>query len=276
MTPPFGTSVTLYRGWGRGGGVFLVATMLALASGCATKGDMRRLQNEVTEQATRQEAQLRELSANIQALQDSLEVQSGIQSEMVVDTRGVLARDLRDIQAQLSQLTQLTGLIQSSMVALSERVMAEGARVTTSDRPADPDSLRALMVRGGGDGAACEDTYEAAVIQLNRGSFGTARAAFGMLLNSCPDHPLAARAQFNLASALEEENRLDQALEEFLRVTELYPAADEVPMALYRIALIHVVQENPNEAVIYLDRVVNTYPDSGAAELAEELLQGLR
>ena len=80
------------------------------------KGDVRRLQDDVAGQAARQEAQLRELSADIQALQDSLEIQSAIQSEMVVDTRGGIARELRDIQTQLSQLTELTGQIQRSVV----------------------------------------------------------------------------------------------------------------------------------------------------------------
>ena len=80
------------------------------------KGDVKRLQDEVAGQAARQEAQLRELSADVQALQDSLEVQSAVANEMVVDTRGGIARELRDIQTQLSQLTQLTGQIQRSVV----------------------------------------------------------------------------------------------------------------------------------------------------------------
>ncbi len=132
------------------------------------KGDVRRLQDEVTRNSSREEAQLRELSAAIQALQDSLEIQSELQAEMVVDTRGGIARELRDIQTQLSQLTALTGQIQRSVVLLSERVRAEGARVTTSDRRADPDALRALICRRDGGPAAAEETYEAAVTKLRR------------------------------------------------------------------------------------------------------------
>ena len=112
--------------------------------------------------------------------------------------------------------------------------------------------------------------------QFNRGSLNTARMAFTGFLAGFPDHPLAPNAQFSLADILEQENRLDEAIEEFLRVTELYPAADRVPVALYRIGAIYVQQENFEEAVIYLERVVNTYPDSGAADLAEEQLQDLR
>ena len=65
MTPPLGTSVALRRGWGRGGGVFLVTSTLLtstllLASGCATKGDVQGLQDEVARQAALQDAQLRD------------------------------------------------------------------------------------------------------------------------------------------------------------------------------------------------------------------------
>jgi len=272
MTPPFDTSVAIRRGRRRGGGVFLVSTTLLMLAGCATKGDVRRLQDEVARQSSRQEIHLEELSASIQALQDTLD----IQSDMVVATRGGIARELRDIQTQLSQLTALTGQIQRSVVFLPGRIQAEGARLTTSDRRTDPDSLRALVGRGGGGPAAAEETYEAAVTQFNRGQLNTARMAFGSFLSDYPNHRLAPSAQFNLADILEQENRLDQAIEGFLRVSELYPAADRVPVALYRIANIYIRQSEFDEAVSYLERVVNTYPDSGAAELAQELLQEIR
>ena len=273
MTPPFGAAVANHRGWVRGGGVFLVASTLLLLSGCAMKGDVQRLQDEVAAQSAEQDARLRALAAQIQAeiraLQDTLQVQSG----MVVDARGGNARELRDIQNQLSQLTQLTGQIQRSLAALLEQMRAEGARVTTSDQRADPDSLRALIGRGGGD--TCEETYGAAVTQRNRGSYGTARAAFGMLLNGdCPDQ--APRAQYMLASTLEDDNRLDQAIEEFVRLTELHPNAPEVPGALYRIANIYVIQEDEDEAVVYLERLINSYPLSDEVGSAEQLLEEIR
>ena len=275
MTPPFGTSVALRRGWGRGGGVLLVTTTLLLSAGCAMKGDVKRLQDEVAGQAARQEAQLRELSADIEALQDSLEVQSAIANEMVVDTRGGIARELRDIQTQLSQLTALTGQIQRSMVLMSQRLQAEGGGVTTSPRRANPDSLRALLGHGGNP-AAADETYEAAVVQFNRGSLNTARMAFSRFLEDYPDHRLAPSAQFYLGDILFQENRLDQAIEEFLRVGQLSPTADQVPVALYRIGLIYEIQGNVETARTYLERVVNSYPDSGVADLARDLLEDIR
>jgi tol-pal system protein YbgF len=272
MTPPFGTSIALCCDWVRGRGVFLVSATLLVASGCAMKGDVRRLQDEVTRQSSQQDAQLRELTAAIRAVQDTLDVQS----DMVVDTRGGIARELRDIQTQLSQLGALTGQIQRSLASLSERVQADGARVTTSERRADPDSLRALLGRRDGGPAVAEETYEAAVTQFNRGSLNTARMAFGSFLGDFSDHRLAPSAQFYLADILEQENQLDQAIEGFLRVSELYPTSDRVPVALYRIGAIYALQGNVDEAEIYLERVVNTHPDSGAADLAQESLREIR
>ena len=98
---------------GRWGGVFLVT--LLFSTGCATKGDLKRLQDEGAEQAARQEAQYRELIGALQALQDLFEVQSALQSDMAVDTRGATAMELRDLQTQMSQVSQLIGEILRSI-----------------------------------------------------------------------------------------------------------------------------------------------------------------
>jgi TolA-binding protein len=231
----------------------------------------------VAGQTARQEALLRDLSADIQALQDSLEVQSAIANEMVVDSRGVIARELRDMRTELSQMFQLVGQIQRTVVLMSQRLQAEGGRVTTSTLRADPDSLGALIARGGADPADCDEIWDAAVTQFNRGSLAAARMGFTGFLSDCSDDDrLAPRAQFNLGDILERENRLDSAIEAFLRVAELYPSADDVPMAYYRVALIYVLQENVASARTYLELVVNSYADSGVAELARAELQEIR
>ncbi|HIM57279.1 MAG TPA: tetratricopeptide repeat protein [Candidatus Latescibacteria bacterium] len=275
MTPPFGTSVALRRGRGRGGGVFLV-TALLLSAGCATKGDLRRLQDEVAGQAVRQEAQLEDLSADLQDLQDSLQVQSAIANEMVVDTRGGLARQLRDLQTQQSQMVQLIGQIQREVALMSQRLQADGGRVTTSTLRVDPDSLGALIGRGGGGQADCEQIWGAAIIQFNRGSNAAARAGFNGFLRDCPEDERVARARFNLGDIAAQQDRPDDAIEEFLRIAQLDPEADEVPLAQYRIGLLYLEQGNVQQARTYLELVVNSYPDDPVAELARAELQGIR
>ena len=261
----------------RWGGFFFGLIIPLVASGCATKGDVRDLQEAITERGEQQDARLARLVeglvAEIEALQDTLEIQSG----MVVDTRGGMARELRDVQDQLSQLTALTGQIQRMVALLSQRLEADRQRVARNEPVQGADSLQGVGATAGpGDPAAAEETYQAAMTQFNRGSLNTARRAFESLLVDYPDHRLAPSSQFFLADILEQENRLDEAIEAFLRLPELFPTADRVPQALYRVGSIYELQGNLDQAVIYLERVVNTYPDSGAAELARELLREIR
>jgi TolA-binding protein len=54
-----------------------------------------------------------------------------------------------------------------------------------------------------------------------------------------------------------------------------YPTAARVPDALFRIALLQAETGNPQEARRTLERIINTYPDSGVAFLARDRLEEL-
>jgi len=252
----------------------LVFVLLFMVSGCATKGDTRLLQETLAEQKVEQDFQLLMISEEIQDLKDQLEDQLEDQSDRLLNIRGDIGLDLTNIQDQLSRLSVLTGQLQRSMVTLSERLAVNGNQnpvgFGTEDLSPDIES---------GDRESSitpEEIYQAAMVQFDRGSLGTARRAFESLLMVHPDHRLAPSAQFFLADLLSQENSLDEAIEAFLRILELYPTSDRVPQALYRVGELFVIQENIEEAINHLERLITTYPDSGAAELAQELLQEIR
>ncbi len=261
-------SVSSHRYVLRGRGLAFV--LLFMVSGCATKQDTRLLQETLAEQKEEQDFQLLVISEEIQDLKDSLEGQS----ERLLNIRGDVGLDLTNIQDQLSQLYVLTGQIQRSMVTLSERLAVNGNQnpvglgienLVQDIESDDPETS-----------TPPEEIYQAAMIQFDRGSFGTARRAFESFLIDHSDHRLAPSAQFFLADLLEQENSQDEAIEAFLRILELYPTSDRVPQALYRVAEILVRQENIEEAIEHLERLITTYPDSGPAELAQELLRDIR
>ena len=252
------------------GGRGLSFLFLLVLSGCATKGDIRLLDETLVEQQQQQEEQLMLISEELENLKGSLENQS----DRLLNIRGDVGLDLTDIQNQLSQLYVLTGQIQRTMVGLSDRI-------TVSDNQeiigSGIDQFSQDLESDGSDSAVPpEEIYQAAMVQFNRGSFATARRAFASFLSDHSDHRLAPSAQFFLADLLFQEDSLEEATEGFLRILELYPTSDRVPQALYRVGELYVLQENTEEAVSHLERLVTTYPDSGPAELAQELLREIR
>lgn len=273
ITFPYGFFAALCRRRRiRGGQVCFYIMIYALVSGCATKTDVLSIHDIIQEQSDHQDQQIQKLETEIEVLNNELKDQL----EMMVDTRGEMSKEFREIQDNISQLMALTGQIQREVVRLVNQINMQQDQVVSSPEYSDPDSADVIVSDvEGADPALADDTYKAAMSQLSRGSLATARRAFESFLVDYPDHRLAPSAHFFLGDVLEQENRLDEAIQTFLRIPELYPTADRVPQALYRTGSIYILKENLEEGIRYLDTVVNTYPDSGAADLARELLQEL-
>lgn len=264
---PLFTGIRLRRG-----ALSLVALLVgALMTGCATKKDVRSLQEEIAELAERQEAAIQRLEALTAATQDTVQGQS----ESLFSLRGETLRALNRISDDLVVLQELTGQNQRDLMAIRDQMA--GTAVSGAA------AAGAITVMTDSSGAAIGDVqpnqanadamYQAGVRQMSRGSLTAARMAFEEFLATYPNHPSAAGAQLYLADIMVQEDDLEGALEAFLRIPEFHPTSPEVPQALYRAAVLHIELGDPDEARVLLERVVNSYPDSGAAILAQERLR---
>lgn len=251
----------------------LTAALLAF-SGCATKGDLRGVTDQVRALAVRQDSMLSVLTQQNAVTQDTLRRQA----DQLFEVRGDVSRQLQRILDDLSSLRELTG--QNQRVIASVRDQLEGLRrvgipvqggVTDSVAGTGdpPDDL------GVPEGVA-EATYGAAVDQYQRGSHATAQRAFEDFLQQYANHPLAPDARFLMADILAQGGRVQDALDGFNQIPELHPTSAKVPDALYRIGLLHLELGNTSEAMLFLDRVVNTYPDSNSAGPAQQRLRELQ
>lgn len=246
----------------RGRGVSVAAVALALTlPACATKSDIRDLQDEIRQLAVRQDSALARLAEVSEANRDTLQVQS----RQLFEMRGQVAQEFLQIQDQLVTIQELTGQSQRNLQALRDQI--ESRQRALSE--AGPDEVSASA--GG-----AENLYNTALSHLQRGSLTTARSAFTQFLETYPNHTLAADAHFYLADILEQESRLEEAIERFGRIAERFPTSPRVPDALYRVGRLHMQLGRTREARSFLERVVNTYPDSGAAVLAREALSEIR
>ena len=243
--------------------VVLIALIGVLAgAGCATKGDIRVLQEEVGALADRQARDLADFETLVRAGQDTLSGQTGLYLEL---RREVLQR-LDELLQQVLILIEVEGQSQRAMASLRDQVeMMQRAPVVVQD--------------SGDVGLPLEDVegpdahFEAALVMYNRGSNVTARRGFDEFLANYPNHELAGDATFFLSDLDLQEERLEDAIEGFMRVPMMYPDSPRVPEALYRAALLHDELGDTEEARNLLERVISGFPDSDVAEDAQQKLQ---
>jgi tol-pal system protein YbgF len=235
----------------------LVLLLLPLAS-CATKSDVRGLQEEVRELNARQEALLREIRREQVAQGDSLRA---LAADFGDHERRVTVQ-FRGIEDAVLMVQELAGISQQEIAAIRDRMDASRRAAGVED-PFD----------GPGTASSAEEAYQQALTLLRRGSVTAARMGFEGVIEGFPNHPLAPEARYHLADLLVQEDELEAAIDAFLEVPEFHPDADRVPDALYRVGVLHRELGDEREARRVLERVVNTWPDSGAAELARQVLR---
>jgi len=114
--------------------------------------------------------------------------------------------------------------------------------------------------------------YNVAATHFNRGAISTARMAFRQFLQEYPNDELAPDAHYFLADILVQEERYDEAIQAFLEIRSLYPAAQRVPQAVYRVGTTYIDLGQLDDARVYLDLVVNSWPDTDAASAARDRL----
>lgn len=268
-------SARLRAGAGRTRTCWAVGLALA-AGGCATKRDMRDVRADVRAASLQGDSALqgveRRMSDANQATQDSLRAVA----DLFFEFRGAVSNRLAAIAEEQQQLAELAGQIQRTLATIRDQLEAQRwqpARPPAGATPA-PDSA---SPDPGQDGPAASDPavemYEAAVRQAGLGSFGVAGMAFSRFLEEYPNHELAPGAYLHLGELASADDRLAEAAETYLRVQELFPAAAEVPSALYRAAMVYLELEDAEKARELLERIVNSYGDHRFAAMAEERLR---
>lgn len=251
--------------------LLLTAAAVVMLGGCATKGDLRNLQLEIRALALRQDSLMAELRRETLSTQDTIRGQS----LQLFDFRGEIFRQLRDLAQGLDRVEALTGENQRGISNVRDQ-LANLRRLPAGQPAAEEGAQPGGGEPAMGSGGDAEGIYNAAVGAFNRGTLATARTAFQQFLQAYPSHTLAPDAHFYLADILVQEDRIEDALDAFLEIPQLFPTAAKVPDAMYRVARLQIELGQTREARATLERIVNTYPGTGVAVLAEELLREIR
>jgi tol-pal system protein YbgF len=237
---------------------------LALAGfmlgGCATKGDVRSLRDDMYWLRQHQDSVLTEIQRQNRLLLDSISTTMAL----TVDARGTTANQLRQFDQNVTQMGQLVGQVMGTLNRIEQRLALLEQRGTAAPT-AGPTS----------GGMEAEQYYQAGMQKMNEGSFSTARLAFEQLVAEYPEHARAPDAQFQIGESFYRDEAYDEAYEALERVADEWPDAPRAAAALFRAGAIAEEQRAFERARRYFTDVRERYAGSEEARQAQAKLRSL-
>jgi tol-pal system protein YbgF len=260
----------------------LLIGLLALG-GCATRGDVRRLEDAVlllrAESERRDSVHLvavRELGMISRQTGDSV---AAIRAQ-IAQIKGDLSGELYAMQQQLVQVQELTGQSQQRLTELRTQLEAREEQIAVT-APANPARDAAVAAAAASTpetlapGAPTADQiYQGSLQQLRRGSVNTARMGFRELLRLYPESPRSADALYFIGESYAAEQP-DTAQRYYQQVVDKFASSPRAATALYKMGLLAEQKRDLAGAKRYYERVVQAYANSDEAALARDRLRSL-
>lgn len=238
--------------------VALVGGLVPL-TGCATKRDVRTLQQDLAALQLRQDSTLRVIQRQNDRLLDSLRAAISITQ----DASGQTSHRFQQLEQTLAQTQALVGQV----VQVSRELMARLESAPQAQPAPGPTGISS-------DGTA-EEYYQLGLEKMGDRAYTAARTAFQQLVSEFPDDTRAPDAQFQIGELYYLDEDYDRAVRELEKVAEQWPTAERAPAALYRAGVIAQERRENGKARELFNRVVNQYSGSSEAGLARTKLRSL-
>jgi tol-pal system protein YbgF len=272
--------------------ILLTALLLA---GCATSGDVQKVQSQVSEtqdevanikrtasskeeiqnvsqHIAQQTEQLLKSNATLVAKVDQID-------EKVQNTQGSIEQTNYRIDRLVQQLTQAqrdVDDLKARAAAASVAVPPGVPAATTSTAPAP--SMSEVSVPAPASPAPSGnpmELYQTAYRDYQRGNFDLAMAGFADFVRQNPNSDLADNAAYWIGESLFSQKKYQDAIAQFDSVVTRYPQSDKVPGALLKKGYAYIALGEKAQGIVQLQYVVHEHPSSQEASLARQRLHAL-
>ena len=266
-------------------GGWVVLASLALTA-CAAERDMAILRND-----------MERMNRQLMQMQVSQEVAQAKPRELVQRELEGERRNIADMKAGLDELRQqvsvLTERLEASNVQMNRRVSALEAKVTPGASPAPlgsrpgstgsgqtplpgsplGDSPGVAPTQTAPGSAEARRLYQAALGDYQRGRFDLAAQGFRTYLEQAPGGDVADTAQYYLGESLYSAKDYRGAITEFERLVRDFSQSPQAPSALLKTGYAYYEIKDGVQGRRVLRTLVEKYPTSKEAKLAEERLR---
>ncbi|HET7706296.1 MAG TPA: tol-pal system protein YbgF [Thermoanaerobaculia bacterium] len=260
-----------------------LVTLFALLGGCASTGDVARLQNQVAElqeelaglkRTTAAKEEVQNVNQRIaeqteQLLRSSATLVSKVDQmeERIQNTHGTIEQTNYRIDRMAQQMTQF----QRDLELLGARVQpaAPGSPSSEITVPAPGPVVAAVPAENP------VDVYQAAYRDYQRGNFDLAISGFRDFITQSPNSDLADNAAYWIGESLFSQQKYPEAIAQFDSVVTQYPRSDKVPGALLKKGFSYLNINERAQGIVQLQYVVHEHPNAPEAALARQRLRQL-
>jgi tol-pal system protein YbgF len=168
--------------------------------------------------------------------------------------------------------------LESKIETLLARFEDQGAQIQRFRPTPSPAATAAPADTGGappppGGRSTPAALLDAAQRDFARGNYQLAVSGYEEYLETAPESDMADDAQYWIGESYYSLEDFDRAIQEFLKVRDIYPEGNMVAAATLKIGYAFLRKGDCATARRYFETVINEYPDSNEAALARDKLK---
>jgi tol-pal system protein YbgF len=280
--------------------VLATLAALVLAAGCATTGDLQKVQNQVND-LQEQVAQLKRMASTKEEVQNvnahiAEETQTLLKSNATLvakvdsiddkmsNTQGSVEQTNYRVDHLVQQLTQAQHDIEELRAAAARAAAAQTAAppaampapgvAAPATQPGTPAPMPTMNVTAD-SGESPSVTYQSAYRDYQKGNYDLAIAGFQEFITKYPQSDLAGNAAYWVGESLYSQKKFRESILQFDRVVNDYPRSEKVPSALLKKGYAYINLGEKAQGIVQLQYVVHEHPKSSEAAKARDELKKL-
>jgi len=267
-----------------------IILLIALLTGCATAGDLKRVQGDLGTKITDHDGKV----ATIQTDMATLQKESTQNAEAVADIRkrqADMGADLTDIREQLQQLRGGVEQLQKDVEAIQgnlgkdfkEKLEQTSFKINfienflgigkKEEAPENGEKHNKNKPKNGSKGKSDKESIYASAYELYKeGKYEKARIEFQNFIKAHPKTEYSGNAQFWIGECYYYEKSYEKAILEYEKVIKTYPEGNKVPQALLKQGLSFLQLGDKASAKLILQNIIKDYPNTSQARVARTKL----
>ena len=256
---------------------FGVILGLLLLSGCATSQDLQRTEMAFAQKTAAMERQASTTEKKVSAMGEDLKALR----ENVSTIRKSAAdegADITDVRERSAEITGRLDVLEKKAASTEMAIADLSTRLSRLERFLEPEEEKApaLSPMSGAVPKSSQDAYAAAMNLFEKERYAAAQTAFENILSRYPDTDQAAPAQYWLAESLYFQGLYEKAVLEYDKVVKKYAEGNKTPYALLKQGLCFIKLKDETTARAVFQQVIQKYPSSNAAEVAQAKMKEMQ